>query len=137
VRALVAAPGDIAIVVDDAWLGLWTRRMPDPLADAETLKVDCSGLVKEIGKKPRGYEDIDAQYVGLIKLSARGARLLRDLYAGLDREAVYDGQPFERMYMTSLLQRAIDAGIAVHAVRIRGGWIEIDAPSDLAIEVAL
>ena len=58
----------------------WSRRMP---ADAETLKIDS---------------------IGLIKLSARGARLLRDLYATLDRAALYDGQPFERMYVTSLLQ---------------------------------
>jgi len=137
VRALLASPGDVAITVDDAWRALWSRRMPDPLADAETLLIDASGAVREIGHKPRGYEDIHAQYMGLIKLSARGARMLRDLYAGLDRSASYDGQPFARMYMTSLLQRAIDAGLEVRAARVHGGWIEIDTPSDLLVDVAL
>jgi choline kinase len=137
VRALLATPGDIAIAVDDDWRALWSRRMPDPLADAETLIIDAFGAVREIGAKPRGYEDIHAQYMGLIKLTARGARALRDLYAGLDRSGSYDGQPYARMYMTSLLQRAIGAGLAVRAARVHGGWIEIDTPSDLLVDVAL
>jgi L-glutamine-phosphate cytidylyltransferase len=137
VRALVRADSDVAIVVDRAWRDLWAQRMPDPLADAETLKLDGAGFVRELGKKPRGYADIEGQYIGLIKLSAAGARALRTLYASLDRNALYDGQSFEKMYMTSLLQLAIDSGIPVKAAVIEGGWIEIDAPSDLDLDVAV
>jgi hypothetical protein len=75
--------------------------------------------------------------MGLIKLSASGARALRELYARFDRAATYEGQPFARMSMTSLLQRAIDEGVRVDAVRVRGGWIEIDTPSDLLVDVAI
>jgi L-glutamine-phosphate cytidylyltransferase len=137
VKKLMECDADIAIVVDLAWRELWQKRMTNPLADAETLKLDGQGCVRELGKKPWSYADIEGQYIGLIKLSARGAEKLRALYARLDRNATYDGQPFEKMYMTSLLQRAIDEGIAVRAVPIRGGWIEIDAPSDLEIDVAV
>ncbi len=136
VQKLETSDADISIVVDLAWRELWQKRMSDPLADAETLKLD-GRRVLELGKKPWSYADVEGQYIGLIKLSARGAEKLRALYARLDRGATYDGQPFEKMYMTSLLQRAIDEGIEVRAVPIRGGWIEIDAPSDLDIDVAV
>ena len=36
--------------------------------------------------------------------------------------------------MTTFLQTAIDAGIRIDAVPIRGGWIEIDSHDDLAAE---
>ncbi len=137
VRKLAESDADISIVIDLAWRELWQKRMSDPLADAETLKLDGRGRVRELGKKPWSYADIEGQYIGLIKLTARGAERLRALYTRLDRTALYDGQPFEKMFMTSLLQRAIDAGIEVRAVPIRGGWIEIDAPSDLEIDVAV
>jgi choline kinase len=137
VQKLEASDADISIVVDLAWRELWQKRMSDPLSDAETLKMGDRGRVRELGKKPWSYADIEGQYIGLIKLSARGAEKVRALYAKLDRNATYDGQPFEKMYMTSLLQRAIDVGIEVRAVPIRGGWIEIDAPSDLEIDVAV
>ncbi len=137
VEELLAAEGDVAIVVDRAWRDLWSKRMPDPLADAETLKLDAHGFVRELGKRPTSYADIEGQYIGLIKMSARGVRRVRELYAKLDRKALYDGQPFEKMFMTSFLQRAIDEGIRVRAVPISGGWIEIDSPSDLLIDVAV
>lgn len=137
VRALLATDADVAIVIDRDWRSLWQKRMPDPLADAETLKLDPDGFVRELGKKPRSYADVEGQYIGLVKMSARGVARIRALYASLDRERLYDGQPFPKMYMTSLLQLAIDAGIAVRAVPICGGWIEIDSPSDLTIDVAL
>jgi NDP-sugar pyrophosphorylase family protein len=72
--------------------------------------------------------------MGLIKMSAKTARKAAAVHDGLDRQALYDGPPFERMYMTSFLQALIDRGLDVHAVPVSGGWVEIDSPSDLRIE---
>ena len=48
--------------------------MEDPIADAETLKLDAGGDIIELGKKPTSLDDIQGQYMGLIKSTASLAR---------------------------------------------------------------
>ncbi|MCG5277720.1 NTP transferase domain-containing protein, partial [Providencia rettgeri] len=67
--ALLNTDGDIALAADKEWKRLWSLRMDEPLDDAETFKIE-NGNVIELGKKPQNYADIDAQYMGLIKISA-------------------------------------------------------------------
>ena len=110
--------------------------MEDPLSDAETLELGAGGEIVSLGKKPKSYDDIQGQYMGLIKLSGRGSEIVKSHYNGLSREAHYDGKDFPNMYMTSLLQSLIDAGHRVQAVPVRGGWLEIDCPADMKIALS-
>jgi len=105
--------------------------MDNPLDDAETMKIDKDENIVELGKKPQGYYDIEAQYIGLIKVSSKALPLIRDFYHSLDKKADYDGKDFDNMYMTSFLQMIIDKLMPIQAVRINGGWLEIDSVSDL------
>ncbi len=130
-EALIADSADFSVVVDKDWKSLWEKRMEDPLADAETLKINDKGFIKELGKKPKGYEDIEGQYIGLIKIRKQIIQEIRDFYYGLNREAIYDGKDFDNMFMTSFIQLIIDKGIPVKPVFISGGWIEIDTLEDL------
>ena len=66
----------VSVVIDKDWLRLWQSRMEDPLSVAETLKVDEDGYIVEIGKKPQRYDDIEGQYIGLMKFSASGVGTL-------------------------------------------------------------
>lgn len=135
-KALLTSEEDIALTVDLAWRTLWSNRMAEPLQDAETLKLSDDGYVLELGKKPKSYEDIEGQYMGLIKLTARGCATIRYHYNKMDRGSSYDGKNFDNMYMTSFIQSMIDTGIKVKAVPVRGGWLEIDSPDDLLLEVS-
>lgn len=137
VARLLQSTADFAVVVDRDWRRLWQERMDDPLDDAETLRLDARGRIIELGKKARSYADIEGQYIGLLKVSAAAWRELRVFYDNLDRNAEYDGKSFENMYMTSFVQAVIDRLMPVAAVPIHGGWLEIDVPSDLAINVDL
>jgi len=130
-QALLDSTADIACVVDTKWKELWLQRMDNPLDDAETMKIDKDENIVELGKKPQGYSDIEAQYIGLIKVSSKALPLIRDFYHSLDKKADYDGKDFDNMYMTSFLQMIIDKLMPIQAVRINGGWLEIDSVSDL------
>ena len=44
----------------------------------------------------------------------------------MNREALYDGQSFNNMYMTSFLQYLIDCGTDIRAAFIHNGWLEVD-----------
>ncbi len=123
---------DFAIVVDKAWRELWEKRFKDPLEDAETLKFQGS-FIKELGKKPQNYSEIQAQYTGLFKFSASFLPEVLSFYDSLDKSSFYDGKDFDNMYMTSFLQALIDNKKAAKAVEIEGNWLEIDFKKDLTL----
>ena len=104
--------------------------MENPLEDAETLKI-ANGNIIELGKKPQNYEDIDGQYIGLVKISKSIIRKVVKYYESLDKDTVYDGKDFKNMYMTSFIQMIIDNLVNVKPIYINGGWIEIDCIEDL------
>ena len=132
-QGLLAADAPIAVTVDLAWRRYWERRFDDPLSDAETLRMDAAGRILEIGKKPDSYEDIQGQYVGLIKVRAEYLEAFRTAHERLDRGRILDGKHFRSMYMTTFLQHLIDSGWDVRAAPTESGWLEVDTTRDLAL----
>lgn len=130
-QSLLAADAPIAISVDRQWQRLWEARMEDPLKDAETLKLQEANRVIEVGKKPQSLEEIQGQYMGLIKVRGDTVKQFRKAWHSLDRGAHYDGKDFNNMYMTSFIQHLINTGVVVQAAFTDGGWIEVDSVEDL------
>ena len=131
-QKLIAGDGPISLVIDREWERYWRVRMEDPLADAETLRLDDQGRIMELGKKPRSVDEIQGQYVGMIKFGGRFIEEIAAFYHELDRSAEFDGKDFNNMYMTSFLQALINNGFEAKAVEIENGWLEIDSTEDLA-----
>ena len=129
-KKLLNSQDDFSVVVDRDWKKLWSLRMENPLDDAETLKLK-NGNIIEIGKKAHIYEDIEGQYIGLIKISKKILNKVIKFYDMLDRGASYDGKDFDNMYMTSFIQMIINNLLNVKPTFINGGWIEIDSLDDL------
>ena len=123
----------VSVVVDRNWLPYWYERMENPLNDAETLKLDDSGQIKELGQKPKSYDEIQGQYIGLIKIRADHVAKLYQYWKNMDKEELYDGQDFDNMYMTTFIQSLIDSCWDVQGVLINGGWAEIDTQDDLSV----
>lgn len=121
----------VNVVVDKNWREYWEARMDDPLRDVETLKIDQNGFIKELGKKPNTYDDIEGQYIGLIKIRKDVVKQVKNYYEDLDKDTMYDNKSYANMYMTSFLQMIADNIIPLTPVYINNGWIEIDEPSDL------
>lgn len=132
VKSLAQAQGEFCVVVDLEWRKLWEKRFADPLSDAETLKIS-EGKIIELGKKPKSYEEIEGQYIGLFKFSSAFLKKVMQEYDDMDRGAIYDGCGFEKMYMTSFLQHLINRFNNAKPVFIKGEWGEIDCAKDLEI----
>jgi choline kinase len=133
VEALLANDDPVAISADRNWRAYWELRMEDPREDAESFRMDADGLVLELGKPVERVEDVQGQYMGLIKVRRDSVPKLVDTYRAMDRDAVYDGKPFDQMYMTSFLQYLIDHRWPVRAVLVDNGWLEIDTLDDLRL----
>jgi len=138
IRAVVEQNvGDLVIASDDSWKTLWTRRMADPLRDAESFRLDPEGRIQELGRTPQADSDIQGQYMGLFKIRRSRVADLKRFYNSLNRAAEYDRRPFSQMFMTSLLQALIDAGWHAQVARTRGGWLEVDSVEDLRLYESL
>ncbi|RMD91719.1 MAG: phosphocholine cytidylyltransferase family protein [Calditrichaeota bacterium] len=131
VQELLNCNDPLCTSVDLNWLRLWKLRMQDPLIGAETMKFDAAGYIIELGRKPQSYEEIQGQYMGLIKVNADMAPRLVEVYEKLNSHCLYGGHTKQNMYMTSFLQYLIDHGYPVRAVLVKGGWLEVDTVNDL------
>ncbi len=130
IASLLSAKSDIAISYDTAWLELWSRRFDDPLSDAESFKIDSSGFITEIGQEISSLDEVQGQFMGLIKLTENGVEQIRSIIASNpDYRAKLD--------MTTLLNLLIKAGQRVEGVPIHGGWCEVDNQDDLKVAEAL
>lgn len=137
--ASLPAGEGVAVVVDRAWRAYWEARFADPLADAETLRLDAQGRIVEIGQRPRSLDEVQAQYVGLTRWSEPAWRAALSLW-----EAAREGhapnpwpRPPRLWYVTDLLQTLIQAGTPLLAAPIEGGWLEVDTPRDLRLAEAV
>ena len=128
VRGLAGAPGQLVISYDRAWRRLWTRRFADPLADAETYRMNAAGHMLEIGGKTTRIEDIEGQYMGLFKFTPPAWIAVEALLGTLD------GAVRDRLDVTGLLRRLL-AGkeIPIDTFGTDGQWGEIDNPEDVAL----
>ena len=131
VSDLIASKGDITITADIKWLDLWKIRFEDPLDDAESFKSDGSKLL-EIGGEALTVGEIEAQYMGLIKLTSKGWRIMKAHFDSLSAERK------DKMDMTTMLNELLKNSVSINVVFINGGWCEADSYEDiLAYEKAL
>ena len=123
VEALQNCDAPLCVVIDSEWRRLWELRFDDPLSDAETLRIEDDRVV-EIGAEPSGYNEIDGQYIGLIKVRRDYVDEFVDAYDSLDQSSIH---------MTRFIQHLIDSGWEVAPVEIDGSWLEVDTLEDLEV----
>ena len=136
-QTLLKSKADIAVTIDKEWEGYWRARNEDPLDDAETLKLREDGTISEIGQKPKSIAEIEGQYIGLMKFSEKGIKLVRDTFHAVIKNGELQSKTMENAYMTDLLQTMINLEIKVASVPVSDNWIEVDTVSDFSSDVTL
>lgn len=130
VASLMGAIGDLAVLYDPNWRSQWEERFEDPLADAETFRIDATGNIVEIGDRPFKFEQIEGQYMGLLRFTPTSWTRTCAYLKTLPDETI------DRMSMTRLLSNLIAAGEIVSGLPYQGFWGEIDSASDLKAQEA-
>lgn len=125
VSKLLKKEGDILITYDSEWLKLWSRRFNDPLSDAETFRIDAEGNLLEIGNRAKSINEIQGQYMGLLKFTTHGWKSVEKYLSGLTQEAC------DVLDMTSLLRGLLKSGVLIKTVPVKGRWFEVDSENDL------
>lgn len=126
VISLISSSAPIAITFDTNWLELWQQRFNDPLKDAETFRLTTEGTLVEIGNKPNSIEEIQGQYMGLLRFTQKGWAEIEKIRSSLTEKER------DTMHMTAMLQRIIETqSINILAIPYAGTWGEVDSEEDL------
>jgi choline kinase len=126
VTTLLQTSHDLAISFDEQWYSLWSERFDDPLSDAETF-AHQQGQLFEIGKKAVNIEQINGQYMGLLYFTPQSWTKIKGYLNTQTQQAI------DKLDMTSLLQSLLEYGIKIGVEPIKGGWVEVDNPSDIEL----
>ncbi|MDR3156990.1 MAG: phosphocholine cytidylyltransferase family protein [Lactobacillales bacterium] len=131
---LVEASDDFVVSVDVDWQNYWKKRYGLVQYDLESLKIEKANIVK-LGESNPIFEDIDARYIGLLKISKKGLDIIcsiidRDSKEYSDKPWKYSGNIISQAYMTDLFQAIVDEGYVVKAKKFKKGWLEFDTNKD-------
>ena len=135
-QKLIDSKWDSSIIIDTKWEKYWKMRFKNPLDDVESLKIDENGLITNIGMKVDSLEEIQGQYIGLMKFKNEGVKNLKKIYDDAKMKSMTginllnQNIPFKKSYMTDLIQTMINEGVKINAVKITNGWLELDSISD-------
>jgi len=128
VRGLADTPGQLVITYDRDWQSLWTRRFADPLLDCETFRIDSAGRLLDIGGKATRIEDIEGQYMGLLKFTPPAWSEVEALLSSLDAPTR------DRLDLTGLLRLLLNnKKFPINTFGTHGQWGEIDNQADVEL----
>lgn len=126
IQSLMTCSASLAVTYDVNWQELWTRRFGDPLQDAESFRLNPGDTVAEIGNKPASMDEVQGQYMGLLRFTPEGWAELMRIRSGLT------SKQRDKMHMTGTLQKVIESGrVTISAVPYAGEWGEVDIAEDL------
>lgn len=128
IRALTECEDDLALTYYTDFWELWQARMDDPLLDLETFKLTKDGRhLEEIGKKPTCREEIQGQYIGLIRFTPESWQWVR-------RTIGHPlPKPVAKLDMTTLLLGSLEDGCPISALPISELWLECDTEKDIEV----
>ncbi|MFQ5765027.1 MAG: phosphoenolpyruvate mutase [Rhodospirillales bacterium] len=129
---LMASDDDVTIAVD----ALWKERRSDAedwVRDLAQCTRAFSGdyldddpvYVRRIGND-LDHADVDGEWIGVAKLSARGSGLVREEISAMGT----DGS-LPKASTLDLFQRLIDRGISIRVIYVPGQWLDVDDAADI------
>ncbi len=94
--------------------------------------MDGDGRITDIGNPVTDLDEVEAQYIGLLRFRGKGVSALRAARASMaaNRRPWREKRSVANVHMTDLLMEMILTGTDVHAVPVDGGWLEFDTVGD-------
>ena len=127
---------DIGIAVDLDWKKAYEDRKSHPISEAENVLFDNSRNILEIRKNIRNSNLEIGEFLGIIKLSNNGCKLLLKRYDEIrndNNSQFHDAKSLTKAYLIDMIQELIESKIEVKPIFISGKWCEIDTIDDLKI----
>ena len=134
-QQVLTSNADISIAIDLDWEKSYEERSDNPKSLADKVLVNHKKIVqisaKEVPLEPKNEV---GEFLGIIKLSMNGSRILIKKYEELEKSHIgrfHDANSLEKAKLVDILQELIDFKIEISPIAINGKWCEIDTPKDL------
>jgi choline kinase len=114
---------NIAVTSLASFQETWNMRFSNPLEDIESFR-HRSGKLIEIGQPAKSMNDIQGQFMGIVKFTPTGWRQTRHVLDKLSTSKI------DRIDMTGLLNLMVSTNIPVQTLDYEGFWAEIDSLHD-------
>ena len=126
---LLAEEGDVVIVVDSGWRERRPVGQVDYVSTSRpfTLKFSEEIVTLKSMGAALAPDRIDGEWIGLVKCTPRGAKLLRAALVELQQRPEFD-----RMRFDDLFRHLLASGVEVRVLFITGHWLDVDNHDDLA-----
>jgi choline kinase len=127
--SLIKSESDLAITYDTKWLELWSSRFKNPLEDAESFRFSPeSNLLIEIGNKVNSIDEIQGQYMGLLRITPKGWNEIQSIRTNLSKTER------DKLHMTGTLQKIIEnRNLPISVIPYSSNWGEVDTEDDLKL----
>ena len=125
---------DIGIAINMDWKQAYEGRTSHPLSEAENVLLDDNKNILKIQKNIKSHEESVGEFLGLVKLSSNGAKIIADKFEYLltnHKGKFHDAISLKKAYITDFIQELINSKIIVTPIFISGKWCEIDTNQDL------
>jgi len=137
---LIKSEENFSVIIDKEWKKYWKIRMVDPINDVESLKIDLEGYITNIGESVDNINEIQGQYIGLMKFQNQGLSIMKKFYEDTKKNAEITGEnslnpkiPFKKSYITDFIRGLINSGQKIKSIPIENGWLELDTYKDFQI----
>ena len=137
IEKLASSKSDISIASDSRWKEYWQSRYADPLSDLETYRLDKIGNVVSLGDEASSLDEIDGQYIGLIKLNKTGSKIFKNELEFFFNKQKVNNKSFSTAYLTDFIQALINKKYTIKSIDILTDYIEIDTIEDLESKITI
>ena len=135
-QQILASNDDIGIAIDLDWEKSYNERPDNPKSLADKVLI-YQKKIQQISAKITSLSMKNQQigeFLGVIKLSANGSRIIIKKYEELERSHIgkfHDAASLEKAKLVDILQELIDSKVEIYPISITGKWCEIDTSKDL------
>ena len=113
----------ISILNNLNWKKSWLSRYKKPLLDLESFKIDKRNYLIEIGKREKKIDNIQGQYMGLLKITPRVWNIVKKKIPSIKKKNIFS--------FKELLEELIVKGIKIKSIPYKYRWYEVDNIKDL------
>ena len=133
---LLSSVGEVVVLADEGWQKYWKMRYGSLNVDLESFIIDGNHIIKQIGSSAiKSPDEMMVRYIGMVKFSK--TCLEKVVTIAEEAEVLFSSEPwkhsrnpYQKAYMTDLIQALIDDGIVVKAQTVNSGWLEFDTIED-------
>jgi choline kinase len=133
-KEIIQQECDIGIAIDMDWKQAYEGRTLHPLTEAENVLLDDNKNILKIQKNIISNEDDVGEFLGLIKLSSHGAKILTEKFEDLltnHTGTFHNTLSLKKAYIIDFIQELVNSKIVITPIFISGKWCEIDTNQDL------